>query len=80
MTNIGTIPEESYITVKIGEQIVGKIDEGFLERYASRRCVCLRRKCVYVQVFTGHDRAGKRFRQPVADSPQLVFRDLAVII
>src|SRR3989344_4675010 len=32
MTNIGTIPEESYITVKIGEQIVGKIDEGFLER------------------------------------------------
>jgi ATP-dependent helicase Lhr and Lhr-like helicase len=32
MTNIGTIPEESYITVKIGEQIVGMIDEGFLER------------------------------------------------
>ena len=32
MTNIGTIPEESYITVKIGEQPVGKIDEGFLER------------------------------------------------
>ncbi|MEK6939418.1 MAG: ATP-dependent helicase [Nanoarchaeota archaeon] len=32
MTNIGTIPEESYITVKIGEQAVGKIDEGFLER------------------------------------------------
>ncbi|MDP3699109.1 MAG: ATP-dependent helicase [Nanoarchaeota archaeon] len=32
MTNIGTIPEESYITVKVGEQIVGKIDEGFLER------------------------------------------------
>ena len=32
MTNIGTIPEESYITVKIGEEIVGKIDEGFLER------------------------------------------------
>ncbi len=32
MTNIGTIPEESYITVKIGEQVVGKIDEGFLER------------------------------------------------
>jgi ATP-dependent Lhr-like helicase len=32
MTNIGTIPEESYVTVKIGEQIVGKIDEGFLER------------------------------------------------
>ncbi len=32
MTNIGTIPEETYITVKIGEQIVGMIDEGFLER------------------------------------------------
>jgi len=32
MTNIGTIPEESYITVKVGDQPVGKIDEGFLER------------------------------------------------
>ncbi len=32
MTNIGTIPEETYITVKIGEQTVGMIDEGFLER------------------------------------------------
>lgn len=32
MTNIGTIPEESYIQVKVGEQIVGMIDEGFLER------------------------------------------------
>ncbi|MFA6461023.1 MAG: ATP-dependent helicase [Candidatus Woesearchaeota archaeon] len=32
MTNIGTIPEEHYITVKVGEQIVGMIDEGFLER------------------------------------------------
>ncbi len=32
MTNIGTIPEETYITVKVGEQIVGMIDEGFLER------------------------------------------------
>ncbi len=32
MTNIGTIPEESYITVKVGEQTVGMIDEGFLER------------------------------------------------
>jgi len=32
MTNIGTIPEEHYITVKVGDQIVGKIDEGFLER------------------------------------------------
>jgi len=32
MTNIGTIPEESFIQVKIGDQIVGMIDEGFLER------------------------------------------------
>ncbi len=32
MTNIGTIPEESYITVKEGDHIVGMIDEGFLER------------------------------------------------
>ena len=32
MTNIGTIPEETYIKVKVGEQIVGMIDEGFLER------------------------------------------------
>ena len=32
MTNIGTIPEESFIQVKVGEQIVGMIDEGFLER------------------------------------------------
>jgi len=32
MTNVGTIPEESYVTVKIGEKAVGKIDEGFLER------------------------------------------------
>jgi len=32
MTNIGTIPEESYITVKVGDQIIGHIDEAFLER------------------------------------------------
>ncbi|MEK6874314.1 MAG: ATP-dependent helicase [Nanoarchaeota archaeon] len=32
MTNIGTIPEESYITVKIGDAVIGHIDEGFLER------------------------------------------------
>ncbi|MBI2041048.1 MAG: ATP-dependent helicase [DPANN group archaeon] len=31
-TNIGTIPDESYITVKIGDQPIGKIDEEFLER------------------------------------------------
>jgi Lhr-like helicase len=32
MTNIGTIPDESYINVKLGDEIIGKIDEGFLER------------------------------------------------
>ncbi|MBI4981352.1 ATP-dependent helicase [Candidatus Woesearchaeota archaeon] len=32
MTNIGTIPEETYVTVKVGEQVVGMIDEGFLEK------------------------------------------------
>lgn len=31
-TNVGTIPEESYITVKVGEQKVGAIEEEFLER------------------------------------------------
>ena len=40
MTNIGTIPEESYITVKVKkgnkEEIVGKIDESFLERLQKR--------------------------------------------
>ncbi len=32
MTNIGTIPDETSVKVKIGEQVVGTIDEGFLER------------------------------------------------
>ncbi len=32
MTNIGTIPDETFITVKVGEQAIGKIDEAFLER------------------------------------------------
>ncbi len=32
MTNIGTIPDESYITVKIGDKPLGHIDEGFLEK------------------------------------------------
>ncbi|PIN80926.1 hypothetical protein COV11_02940 [Candidatus Woesearchaeota archaeon CG10_big_fil_rev_8_21_14_0_10_30_7] len=32
MTNIGTIPDESFITVKIGNQIIGKLDEAFLEK------------------------------------------------
>jgi ATP-dependent Lhr-like helicase len=31
-TNIGTIPDESYVIVKTGEQVVGKIDEEFLMR------------------------------------------------
>ncbi|MBW2993283.1 ATP-dependent helicase [Candidatus Woesearchaeota archaeon] len=32
MTNIGTIPDESFITVKVGSNAVGKLDEAFLER------------------------------------------------
>lgn len=32
LTNIGTIPEEAFVTVKIGEQIVGMIDESFVEK------------------------------------------------
>ena len=32
MTNIGTIPEESYVKVKIKDTVVGMIDEGFLEK------------------------------------------------
>lgn len=32
MTNIGTIPDETFITVKIGEQIIGTLDEAFLEK------------------------------------------------
>jgi len=32
MTNIGTIPDESFVLVKIGAQVVGKIDEAFLEK------------------------------------------------
>ncbi len=34
MTNIGTIPDESFITVKVygGEEPIGFIDEGFMER------------------------------------------------
>ena len=31
-TNIGTIPDESYIRVKIGNQTIGSLDEGFLEK------------------------------------------------
>ncbi len=32
MTNIGTIPDESFITVKVGNQVIGKLDEAFLEK------------------------------------------------
>ena len=34
MTNIGTIPDETFVTVKIGgsDHVVGKIDEAFLEK------------------------------------------------
>ena len=31
-TNIGTIPDESYLEVKYGEERIGMLDEGFLER------------------------------------------------
>ena len=31
-TNIGTIPDESFVTVKLGDQPIGKIDEDFLYR------------------------------------------------
>ncbi len=32
MTNIGTIPDETAVIVKVGEQVIGTLDEGFLER------------------------------------------------
>ncbi len=32
MTNIGTIPDQTQIKVKIGDSFIGTIDEGFLER------------------------------------------------
>ncbi len=32
MTNVGTIPDETSVLVKVGEQVIGRIDEGFLER------------------------------------------------
>lgn len=32
MTNIGTIPDETFVKVKIGDTAIGNIDEGFLER------------------------------------------------
>ncbi|MBM3200215.1 ATP-dependent helicase [Candidatus Woesearchaeota archaeon] len=32
MTNIGTIPDETFVKVKVGDVTIGQIDEGFLER------------------------------------------------
>ena len=32
MTNIGTIPDETFVTVKVKDEIIGHIDEAFLER------------------------------------------------
>ncbi|MFQ5620322.1 MAG: ATP-dependent helicase [Candidatus Nanoarchaeia archaeon] len=32
MTNIGTIPDASFIQVKIGNEVIGKLDEQFLEK------------------------------------------------
>lgn len=32
MTNVGTIPDQSFITVKVGNQVIGKLDEVFLEK------------------------------------------------
>jgi ATP-dependent Lhr-like helicase len=32
MANAGTIPEETFITVKIGNEVIGHLDENFLER------------------------------------------------
>ena len=32
MTNLGTIPDQSGVLVKIGNQVIGMIDEGFLEK------------------------------------------------
>ncbi len=32
MTNLGTIPDESFVIVKVGTETIGQIDEGFLEK------------------------------------------------
>jgi ATP-dependent Lhr-like helicase len=32
MTNIGTIPDETGVTVKVGAEVIGMVDEAFLER------------------------------------------------
>lgn len=36
MTNIGTIPDSTGVTVKVGAEIIGMIDEAFLERLKRR--------------------------------------------
>lgn len=36
MTNIGTIPDETSVIVKIGDHAIGTIDEGFLEKLKPR--------------------------------------------
>ncbi|RJQ22289.1 ATP-dependent helicase [Candidatus Woesearchaeota archaeon] len=32
LTNLGTIPDETFVTVKVGTQTVGQLDENFVER------------------------------------------------
>jgi len=32
MTNLGTIPDQTFVSVKVGDFVVGKVDEGFVER------------------------------------------------
>ncbi len=36
MTNIGTIPDETFVLVKIGDRVIGKIDENFLEKLKAK--------------------------------------------
>lgn len=36
MTNIGTIPDETSVKVKVGEHVIGTIDEAFLEKLKTR--------------------------------------------
>ena len=45
MTNIGTIPDQSGTSVKIGEYTIGSIDEAFLERLKSRDVFVLGGSC-----------------------------------
>ncbi len=41
MTNVGTIPDETFVTVKIGNETVGMLDEGFVERMKPGDVFCL---------------------------------------